>query len=268
MATIEPAVVVLPDGRRLEREALAPVVRTLLDGEHDAPLVASPPRELALDDRGVVVRLLAAVPRVDGLASPLEPGRERRAVELLAYLALRDGEPVTGERLRVRVLGTSSTDAAAKTLFNVASGLRRALGDGAFGPRLPAAGRVGRYAVTRDVVCDVALLEARVAVAHGCDEPEAKMAWLRAALELVESEPFATVLEGYEWFLAEGHLSRLQAVCEDAACELVELARSVLAEPAREVVRRAWRRSSPPRAGRCRRRPSRRSPGKRRAPLR
>jgi len=32
------------------------------------------------------------------------------------------------------------------------------------------------------------------------------------------------VLAGYDWFLAEGHLSRLQVVCEDAACELVDLA--------------------------------------------
>ena len=217
-------VVALPDGRLLAREALTEPVRALLDGGHDAPLDATSPTPLVVEDRGVVVRLLASVPRVDGLAAPLEPGRERRSVELLAYLALRGGDPVTGERLRVRVLGTDAADAAAKTLFNVASGLRRALGEGHFGQRLPAAGRVGRYAVTPDVVCDVAVLEARVATARGCELEEERMAWLRAALELIESEPFATVLEGYEWFLAEGHLSRLQAACEAAACELVDLA--------------------------------------------
>ena len=115
-------------------------------------------------------------------------------------------------------------DAAAKTLFNVASSLRHSLGDGPFGPRLPAAGRLGRYAVAPDVLCDVTVLEARVARGRRSAIVEERMAWLRAALELVESEPFATVLEGYDWFFAEGHLSRLQAVCEDAACELVDLA--------------------------------------------
>ncbi len=229
---VGPRGVVLRDGRLLDRSALSPAVRALLDGTHDVALGPTrddaPPDadddDAAVDDRGVVVRLLAAVPRVDGLVAPLEVARERRAVELLAYLALRDGQPVTGDRLRVRVLGGAGVDAAAKTLFNVASSLRRSLGDGVFGPRLPAAGRLGRYAVAPDVLCDVTVLEARVARGRRSAVAEERMAWLRAALELVESEPFATVLEGYDWFLAEGHLSRLQAVCEDAACELVDLA--------------------------------------------
>jgi hypothetical protein len=214
------------DGRTLPACGLAASVRALLDGAFDRPFGAAERRapSAPLDDHGVVVRLLTAVPRVDGLYEPLEPGRERRAVELLAYLALRAGEPVTGERLRVRVLGSGAADAAAKTLFNVASGLRRALGDGRFGPRLPPAGRLGRYAVAPDVVCDVAVLEARVEQARCASDPEARMAWLRGALELVEDEPFAAVLEGYDWFLAEGHLTRLQAGCEDAACDLVDLA--------------------------------------------
>jgi len=215
----------LPDGRVLERSSLDPMVRSLLDGQHDRGVPARvAATDAELDDRGVVVRLLTAVPRVDGLVAPLESSRERRAVELLAYLALRSGEPVTGERLRVRVLGTPATDAAAKTLFNVASCLRRSLGEGPFGPRLPAAGRSGHYAVASDVHCDVAVLEARVAQAGQCEEREEKMAWLRAALELIESEPFSTVLEGYDWFLSEGHVARLQIACEDAAFELVELA--------------------------------------------
>jgi DNA-binding SARP family transcriptional activator len=235
----------LPDGRVLERSALVPGVRALLDGFQDRPFlpadaVTDAGAERQLDDHGVVVRLLTAVPRVDGLVAPLESNRERRAVELLAYLALRAGQPVTGERLRVRVLGTKSADAAAKTLFNVASCLRRALGDGPFGPRLPAAGRAGRYAVAADVRCDVTVLASRLAQARCCEEPELKMAWLRGALELIESEPFATVLEGYDWFLAEGHLARLQTGCEEAACELVELALAHgLVELARFAIDRA-----------------------------
>jgi DNA-binding SARP family transcriptional activator len=231
-ATVSQSAVTLPDGRVLSRSLLAMTVRDLLDGAHDRQYVqvaASLDDQRAhllrpLEDHGAVVRLLTAVPRVDGLVEPLDSSRERRAVELVAYLALRAGEPVTGERLRVRVLGTTSSDAAAKTLFNVASSLRRALGDGPFGARLPPAGRLSRYAVAPDVVCDAAVLEAWVDRARASEEPDEQMAWLRAALELIEGEPFATVLEGYDWFLTEGHLTRLQAVCEDAACELVALA--------------------------------------------
>jgi DNA-binding SARP family transcriptional activator len=228
----------LGDGRALARSVLAVPVRELLDGDHDRPharpvaagthqsgaTAVGAPAPTGFDDDLAIVRLLTAVPRVDGLAVPLEAGRERRAVELVAYLALHAGQPITGERLRVRVLGSALSDAAAKTLFNVASSLRRALGEGRHGPRLPSAGRFGHYGVAPDVVCDVSMLEARVAVAQRCAEPEEKMAWLRSALELIESEPFATVLAGYDWFLAEGHLTRLQTVCEDAACELIELA--------------------------------------------
>jgi hypothetical protein len=231
-ATVTASTVTLSGGRKLVRSSLASIVRDLLDGSHDrglerpVTLVPAASGHLLgpLEEHGAVVRLLTAVPRVDGLVEPLGTSRERRAVELVAYLALRAGEPVTGERLRVRVLGTTSNDAAAKTLFNVASSLRRALGDGPFGQRLPSAGRFGHYAVASDVVCDVAVLEAWVDRARSCAEPEEQMAWLRAALELIEGEPFATVLEGYDWFLTEGHLTRLQIVCEDAACDLVDLA--------------------------------------------
>ena len=228
-AVVTASTTTMPDGRRLVRSSLSDAVRELVDGTHDrrcAPVVANQRARFdgPLEGHRAVVRLLTAVPRVDGLAEPLATGRERRAVELVAYLALRSGEPVTGERLRVRVLGSTSNDAAAKTLFNVASSLRRALGDGPFGPRLPPAGRLGHYAVAPDVVCDVAVLEAWVERAGSCSDPDEQMAWLRAALELIEGEPFATVLEGYDWFLTEGHLTRLQAVCEDAACELVDLA--------------------------------------------
>ena len=234
-ATVVDDIVVLGDGTPLARSSLSATTRALLDGAFDLPAGTTARGDaastaqggdalLAEDPARAVVRLLCAVPRIDGLRERLEASRERRAVELVAYLALHAGEPVTGERLRVRVLGDPSNDAASKTLFNVASHVRRALGEGRHGPRLPPAGRAGLYAVSPDVTCDVAILEARVERARRCEIDEERMAWLRAALELVESEPFATVLSGYDWFLTEGHLARLQATCEDAACELVALA--------------------------------------------
>ena len=246
----------LRDGRVLDRSALAPAVRALLDGAHDRPATgeaavgpSAAEDERLLDDRGVVVRLLSEVPHVDGLLEPFEPGRERRAVELLAYLALRAGTPVTGERLRVRVFGTASTDAAAKTLFNAASCLRRSLGDGPFGPRLPPAGRLGRYAVAPDVLCDVAVLEARVRRSRRCEDPEEQMAWLRAALELVQGEPFATVLDGYDWFLAEGHLDAAPGGLRGGGLRARRTRRGPRVPRARVVRTRARDARRPPRRG-------------------
>ncbi len=68
----------------------------------------------------VDVRLLTVTPRLDGLAEDLPPNRARRAVELVAYLALHQPDVITSDRLRTRVLGSSDADAAAKTLQNTA----------------------------------------------------------------------------------------------------------------------------------------------------
>ena len=81
----------------------------------------------------VDVRLLTMTPRLDGLREPLPPNRARRAVELVAYLALHSPDVVTSDRLRTRVLGSTDADAASKTLFNVAHAARKALGADAEG---------------------------------------------------------------------------------------------------------------------------------------
>jgi hypothetical protein len=50
------------------------------------------------------------------------------------------------------------------------------------------------------------------------------MALLRAALDLIESEPMANALSGYTWWEAEGHGARVAAVAVNAACRLSVLA--------------------------------------------
>ena len=101
--------------------------------------------EATLAPGSVDVRLLTMTPRLDGLAEPLPPNRVRRAVELVAYLALHAPDVVTGDRLRTRVLGSTDADAASKTLFNVAHAARRALGTDADGnPLFPSGTRAGR----------------------------------------------------------------------------------------------------------------------------
>ena len=84
------------------------------------PAVDGPPGVGALVPGMVDVRLLSMTPRLDGLQDDLPPDRARRAVELVAYLALHQPDLITSDRLRTRVLGSSDADAASKTLFNTA----------------------------------------------------------------------------------------------------------------------------------------------------
>ena len=179
----------------------------------------------ALGPGPVEVRLLTAVPRIDGLVEELPAKRARRATELVAYLALHHPDPVTSDRLRTRVLGSADADAAAKTLFNTAGAGRRALGRDRFDePLLPPASRSGHYRVSPLVTVDVTRAAALVAAATSVADPEEAMALLRAALDLVEGEPLAGILTGYAWWGAEGHERRIASTLVDGACRLARLA--------------------------------------------
>ena len=182
-------------------------------------------RAAALVPGSVDVRLLTPTPRLDGLREDLPPNRARRAVELVAYLALQLPDVVTSDRLRTRVLGSSDADATSKTLFNTAHAARRALGSDAAGaPLFPAATRNGHYQLSAEVSVDAHRAASLCSEARAQSEPEPAIAYYRAALELVEGEPLANVLSGYSWWEAEGHGGRLAAVLVDAACAMAALA--------------------------------------------
>lgn len=173
------------------------------------------------------VRLLVAIPRIDGLQGELPAKRARRAVELVAYLALHRPDPVTGDRLRTRVLGSEDADAAAKTLFNTAGAARRSLGADADGrPLLPVATRAGQYRLSAAVTVDVVRAGELAVAGAAAEDPDLAMALLREALDLIEAEPLSGLLTGYAWWRAEGHEQRVADVLVDAACRLGRLAAS------------------------------------------
>jgi DNA-binding SARP family transcriptional activator len=173
----------------------------------------------------VDVRLLSVTPRLEGLAEQLPANRSRRAIELVAYLALHQPDSVTSDRLRTRVLGSSDADAASKTLFNTATAARRAMGTNAAGdPLLPPGSRTGHYRVSADVTVDVLRAAEMATIGSSADDPNVAMAYLRASLDLVEGEPLANALSGYSWWEAEGHGARIAAVLVNAACNLAALA--------------------------------------------
>ena len=158
-------------------------------------------------------------PRLDGLQDELPPNHARRAVELVAYLALHQPDLITSDRLRTRVLGSTDADAASKTLFNTAYAARRAMGVDEHGdPLFPAGTRQGLYHVSPQVTTDVQRASALVAEAREQSDPSATIAFYRAALSLVEGEPLANALAGYSWWEGEGHGGRIAAVLVNAAC--------------------------------------------------
>jgi DNA-binding SARP family transcriptional activator len=194
-------------------------------GEPDDRLQSVPPDEAALAPGPVDVRLLTMTPRLDGLREPLPPNRVRRAVELVAYLALHSPDVVTSDRLRTRVLGSTDADAASKTLFNVAHAARKALGADAEGnPLFPAGTRAGIYQLSADVTVDVQRAICFVAAAKAHEDRDLAIAHYRAALDLVEGEPLANALSGYAWWETEGHGGRIAAVLVTAACSMATLA--------------------------------------------
>ena len=179
----------------------------------------------ALAPGAVDVRLLTMTPRLDGLQDDLPPNRARRAVELVAYLALHQPDVITSDRLRTRVLGSSDADAASKTLFNTAYAARRAMGvDEDGNPLFPAGTRHGVYQVSPRVTTDVQRAHALAAEAQLQPDPSAAIAFYRAALSLVEGEPLANALAGYSWWEGEGHGARIAAVFVNAACAMASLA--------------------------------------------
>jgi hypothetical protein len=175
--------------------------------------VAAPPRH-----GGVRVELLRAQPHVVGLCEPLTPTLRRRGIEMLAYLAMHRHEPVTGERLRTRVLTHADVDASLRTLANTASVVRRSAGADDEGPRLHAVTSSGLY-VTHGITSDVELFTTLVTRARALANAEAAPL-AHQALAMVKGEPLASALRGFEWFLAEGFAARLSRDSEWAALAL------------------------------------------------
>ncbi len=171
---------------------------------------------------GVYVELLRADPVLYGLREPFVPTLRRRGVEMVAYLAVHRDEPVSGDRLRTRVLVHADVDASLRTLANTASTVRRSLGVDADGPLLHPVTADGLYR-THGLSSDVERFHRYVRDARRCVGGDGAPLLL-AALELVRGEPLVGVRRGFEWFTVEGHLGRLQRDGEWAALALHDAA--------------------------------------------
>jgi DNA-binding SARP family transcriptional activator len=233
-ATLHPmGLVVRPHLQSAETaQQLAELVAPALEGDESTLQSTRRPGASRREGRGdalspgtVDVRLLTMSPRLDGLREDLPPNRARRAVELVAYLALHQPDVVTSDRLRTRVLGSSDADAASKTLFNTAYAARRAMGPDEQGdPLFPTGTRDGLYQLSSRVTVDADRAVALCAEAKAQSDPDVAIAFFRAALSLVEGEPLANALSGYTWWETEGHGGRIATALVDAACAMASLA--------------------------------------------
>lgn len=213
-------VVYLGHGRDLDAE-LASCAITLRPYVNESPGVASsrwtnvtaPEHRVTSGD--VRIELLRADPQALGLVEPLTPSLRRRGIEMLAYLALHRHEPITGDRLRTRVLTHADVDASLRTLANTASVVRRSVGSDRAGQRLHAVTSSGLY-VTHGITSDVEIFSTLIGRARSLPSDEAAPL-AHQALAMVKGEPLASALRGFEWFLAEGFGARLSRDGEWAA---------------------------------------------------
>ncbi|HEY5438661.1 MAG TPA: hypothetical protein VIJ99_07150, partial [Acidimicrobiales bacterium] len=216
-------VVYLGHGRDLDAE-LASCAITLQPYVIDSPHVATSMWTTAavadarVTSSDVRIDLLRADPQVLGLVEPLTPSLRRRGIEMLAYLALHRHEPITGDRLRTRVLTHADVDASLRTLANTASVVRRSVGSDVAGQRLHAVTSSGLY-VTHGITSDVEIFTTLIGRARNLASDEAAPL-AHQALAMVKGEPLASALRGFEWFLAEGFGARLSRDGEWAALAL------------------------------------------------
>ncbi len=166
----------------------------------------------------VLVELLRADPQITGIAEPFVATLRRRCIEMVAYLALHRNEPVTGDRLRTRVLNYANVDASSRTLANTASAVRKSLGSTSEGPRLHQVTSSGLY-TTHGVSSDIETFHSLISRARNVASADAAPL-AQEALQLIHGEPLASALRGFEWFLAEGYFARLQRDAEWASLVL------------------------------------------------
>jgi hypothetical protein len=170
----------------------------------------------------IEVRLLTFTPQIVGLAEPLPSNMAVRITELVAWLALQGTKGTTSaSMLDHGIVGATS----AKTLYNVVSAARAALGTDASGAsRLIADRSTGTYRLADDVTVDVLRFVQMAESGIDTEDPHAAAALCRAALHLIDDTPVGNGSGRYGWWSSiwEARIGRLAT---KAAGRLGELAR-------------------------------------------
>ena len=178
-----------------------------------AELVAAGPIE---------VRLLTFTPEIVGLAEPLPSNMAVRITELVAWLALQGTKGTTSaSMLDHGIVGATST----KTLYNVVSAARAALGTDASGAsRLITDRSTGTYRLSDEVTVDVLRFVQMAERGIDVEDPHAAAELCRAALQLIDDTPVGNGSGRYGWWSSMWE-ARIGRLATKAAGRLGELAR-------------------------------------------
>ncbi len=226
--------VLLPYG--IELSAVTPSTGqfALLDGllaEARRPATVVPIRSGLATDRArlsavpvagpIELRLLRPEPVIVGLRREPCDRDAARTVELIAFLALHDGE-ASVETVADALFARSERPTRRARTEHVASAARAVLGRGP-GGRALLIRRRDELVLDPSVTCDA--LRARRALACApFAEPAVAEDLLVGALELVEGSPLGGVTAGYAWFGAEALDESIVAEIVDGAHHLAALA--------------------------------------------
>ena len=170
----------------------------------------------------IEVRLLTFTPQIVGLAEPLPSNMAVRITELVAWLALQGTKGTTSaSMLDHGIVGATST----KTLYNVVSAARAALGTDAIGAsRLIADRSTGIYRLADEVTVDVLRFVQMAERGIDTEDPHAATELCRAALHLIDDTPVGNGSGRYGWWSSMWE-ARIGRLATKAAGRLAELAR-------------------------------------------
>ena len=162
----------------------------------------SSPSQGVLDDLvapgPIEVRLLTFTPSLVGLASPLPSDRVVRITELVAWVAIHGERGTTGAAIIDHGIAGAGSE---KTIYNIVSAARSALGDDASGsPRLVTDRSTGLYRVSGEVTVDVLRLEQMAEAGVKAEDPAVAAILCDAALGLIEDTPVGNGSGRYGWW--------------------------------------------------------------------
>jgi DNA-binding SARP family transcriptional activator len=217
----------------LDERSLIPVAITEPTGSLDADA------EVVEAISGPVeVRLLTLTPELVGLPRRLPSDKTVRITELIAWIALQGDSGTTSEAMLDHGIAGAT---ASKTLYNIISAARKALGTDSSGARrLVRDTSTGIYRLSADVTVDVLRFEQMVGCGVTARDQKIAAQLCDAALSLIDNTPVGNGIGRYGWWSSTWE-ARVGRLATKAARRLVELAEegTLDAEVARRGIERA-----------------------------
>jgi DNA-binding SARP family transcriptional activator len=170
----------------------------------------------------IEVRLLTFTPQIVGLATPLSSNMVVRITELVAWVALQGEKGTTAASMVDHgIVGATAT----KTVYNMVSAARAALGVDASGAPLLSTDRsTGTYRLSDEVTVDVLRFEQMAERGIDTEDPQLAALLCEAALALIDDTPVGNGTGRYGWWSSMWE-ARIGRLATKAAGRLAELAR-------------------------------------------